>query len=135
MYLKPSKMVPPEIVVDIEGRNWVQVVSGDIFPGLESLPSGLIHAIYVSGSLNSNVPYSSSTVSSGTLIGKAEVYRLGIGDPVKYNQDCYALVRIPSSGLMFYADGPYKDPIEHWINDIPKKLDGAEVYIVKKEHE
>ncbi len=127
--MKESKKVDPTIANEILNQNWVryEIVNEPLFPGLASIPSGVVAHVYFSGSWSSNAPYSSSAVKSGTLIGGAEIFRYSPDDPVNYNKDSYAIVQIPGSGYV-YVDGPFKDH-EHWINDIPGRFVGTQIYI------
>ncbi len=135
MFLKAAKIVESTIITDIAARDWIpyRILSGNLFPGIGSIPSHLIHAVYASGNMFSTATYRSEVIPSGKLIGAAEIYRYGFGDPVRFNKDVYALVRLPSSGFMVYADGPFRDH-EHWINEIPQRLNEAEIYIVSKSY-
>jgi hypothetical protein len=63
--------------------------------------------------------------------GGIDVYRNSRDDPVELNKDWYAVVAIPGTDTMFLVEGPFKDD-EHWLNEIPKRLRGAEILGVPK---
>lgn len=130
--MKERKKVDPQIANDILNQNWVryEIVNHSLFPGLDSIPSGVVAHVYFSGSFSANAPYSSSAVSSATLIGGAEIFRNSPDDPVKYNKDTYAIVMIPGSGYI-YVDGPFKDH-EHWIDEIPNRFAGTQIYTASR---
>ncbi len=62
-------------------------------------------------------------------MGGLDVYRRAPDDPYEPNKDWYAVIAIPESNGMLLVQGPIADS-EHWLNQIPKRLEGAEVLAV-----
>ena len=47
------------------------------------------------------------------------------------NKDWYAVVAVPEKDAMYLISGPFRDD-EHWLDEIPERLKGAEVLGVPK---
>jgi len=85
-----------------------------------------LHSIFASGTIYSASAFSSLSIPSANLIGGIDVYRKSPDDPVDLNKDWYAVISVPNDDSMFLVVGPYKDS-EHWLNEIPGRLQGAEI--------
>ncbi len=112
-------------------RKWapVQLIDDAIPRWLRSIPATVVHSVYASGSEDPGIPHSDPHVPSGSLIGGIDVYRKAPDDPCELNKDWYAVIVIPGSDDMLLVRGPIKDA-EHWLNDIPNRLKGAEILAV-----
>ena len=51
---------------------------------------------------------------------------------MKFNKDWYAVVQTQDTDSMFRVRGPIKDG-EHWTDELPGRLQGAEVLGVSKQ--
>lgn len=114
-------------------RNWRPVsLAGEAMPAyLRGIPEELLHSVMASGGMNSGQSYHGRAIPSGELLGGIDVYRHAPDDPVELNKDWYALVIDPHDHTMVLIDGPLKDD-EHWLNELPARLQGAEVLGVPK---
>ena len=124
------KRMPLRQFEEVLQRNWAPVqLVGDAVPDwLRGIPSSLVHSIYASGSVINGFSYSNNQISSGSLIGGIDVYRYSPDDPVNLNKDWYAVVSIPKSdSLLLIVDIDPNVDTEHWLNDIPERLKGAEI--------
>lgn len=133
---KRLKKMPEAEFEEVMKREWqfVQLADGSTPSWLQGLPAEKRAKVMASGTQMPGVSYSSETVPSGQLIGGFDVYRNAPDDPVDYNKDWYAVVKGPETDTMLLIDGPFKDD-EHWINDIPERFKGAEVFAVPKKPE
>jgi hypothetical protein len=110
-------------------RNWqpAELVGDNIPSFLKRIPDTVRYKIYASGG-----PYEGITntggaaIPSGELIGGIDVYRYGIGDPVRFNKDWYPVLSLDNGGTLLLVYGPLKDN-EHWIDEIPERLGGVTV--------
>jgi hypothetical protein len=123
-----KKWMAKEEFSEVWERKWMPVqLLGDAVPTwMKGIPESVINCVYASGI---DIPGDAPTgypLPSGDLVGGVDVYRNAPDDPVKLNKDWYAVIRTPDSEEMLLVAGPYKDH-EHWINDIPERLKGAEV--------
>jgi hypothetical protein len=108
--------------------DWKPVkLEGDSIPEVfTGMPRATLNSIYASGNYLSNLQYGTSIYPSGILIGGIDVYRNSPEDPVDLNKDWYAVVKLPNDIGYFLVVGPIKDN-EHWLNQIPERLQDAEV--------
>ena len=122
------KLMPQQKFAEVMKREWAPVkLVGEAVPEwLKGIPTGVVHSIYASGTQLPGISYSNTAVSAASLIGGIHVYRNAPDDPVELNKDWYAVVAIPNSDSMLLVLGPNKDA-EHWLNEIPGKLKGAEI--------
>ena len=112
----------------LERRLRPVVLQGDAIPTfLGGVPDDLCHGIIASGELLAQVPYRSRHISHGNLIGGIDVYRYAPDDPVLLNQDHYSVVACLTGRETLFVDGPFKDPAEHWLDEIPVRYRGIEV--------
>jgi hypothetical protein len=129
------KKMPLKEFEEILKRDWVPLqLAGDKIPEwAQSIPEGVMGYAYASGTCNPDPQtiHKSKMISSGELIGGIDIYRLAPDDPVELNKDWYAVVRCPDDPTVLLVDGPIKDA-EHWLNDIPERLKGAEILGVPK---
>ena len=114
---------------EVLNLNWkpVKLTGGAIPDFLKGSPEGLIHSIYASGTMISNQQYGQPLVL-GNHIGGIEVYRNAPDDPMKLNKDVYAVFANTDDNLKLLVLGPIKDK-EHWINEIPARLDGVDILL------
>lgn len=127
------KKMPLEQFEDVMGREWRPVeLRGDSIPDwAQGLPESIRHSIMASGTKLSGSSYSSETIPSGEIIGGIDVYRNAPDDPVDLNKDWYAVVVIPGDDSLLLVDGPFKDA-EHWLDELPQRLKGIEVWGIPK---
>ncbi len=121
----------------IQNKNWVpSELVGDALPGfLQSIPKEKIHKVMASGSCTPDLSGSYIIrIPSGELIGGIDVYRHAPDDPVEFNKDWYAVIRDVNNANIFLVEGPIKDD-EHWLDEIPERLKGAEILDVLKKQE
>lgn len=127
--------MPVDQFNEVLKRDWVPVeLVGDAIPTWATgIPKEILGRIHASGtgSIVSSAAYKSASIPSGDLIGGIDIYRLAPDDPVNFNKDWYAVVRCENDPTMLLVDGPIKDA-EHWLNEIPKRLKGAEILGVPK---
>jgi len=109
--------------------DWKPVkLAGSAIPDfLKGSPEGLIHSVYASGTVISNRLYGEPFVL-GNHIGGIEVYRNAPDDPMNFNKDIYAVFANTENDLKLMVLGPLKDK-EHWINEIPARLDGVNILL------
>lgn len=129
------KVMPENQFEAVRERNWVPVeLVGEALPDwAKRIPKTIIHRVMASGGMmTSGVQYhGGAVVPSEMLIGGIDVYRYAPDDPVELNKDWYAVVVDPQRDDMLLVDGPIKDA-EHWLNEIPSRLNGIEVLAVPK---
>jgi hypothetical protein len=130
---KRIKKISEEEFREIQSREWHPVkLEGDAIPEfLKGIPANKVHSIVASGTCLPGMIYHDKIIPSGQLIGGIDVYRNAPDDPVELNKDWYAVVRCSDSDSYFMVSGPIKDD-EHWIDEIPARLQGAEVLGVPK---
>lgn len=122
------KKMPEAEFLEIMDRKWAPVeLIGDALPTwMENIPRNVINCVYASGiDFPSDMPVENPLPSSD-LVGGIDIYRNAPDDPVRLNKDWYSVIRDPESEKMLLVAGPYIDH-EHWINDIPERLNGAEI--------
>jgi len=119
--------------VEVMNYEWrpVQLAGTSVPTWLQNIPGSVLHSIYASGAPYPGTVYTGPGVPSAELVGGFEVYRHAPDDPVELNKDWYAVVRVPGTAWALLVTGPFKDA-EHWLNEIPKRLAGAEVFGVPK---
>jgi hypothetical protein len=122
------KRMPYEQFDQVMQREWAPVqLMGTAIPGfLANIPTAILHSVYGSATSTPSVAYNDPRIPSAELLGGIDVYRYAADDPVELNKDWYAVVTIPNSESMLLVTGPFKDA-EHWLNDIPNRLKGAEI--------
>lgn len=128
--MKRVKLIPKEEFDSIAQLSWAPIrLEGNSIPGfLRGIPGAALHSIYGSGTTpGGGAAYSDASIGTGQLIGGMEVYRYATGDPVELNKDCYLVVLPPQDSPYYMITGPFKDS-EHWIDDIPRRLEGARVF-------
>lgn len=87
---------------------------------MQNIPKEKIHSVYASAS---SIP--SMSDDGRTIVGGMDIFRYAEPrDQVLLNKDHVLIVQDGDGKDKFLIDGPYKDH-EHWINDIPKRLIGA----------
>lgn len=134
MKRKRHKQLSPKQFQEVQERNWKPVrLVGDAIPDfLKGLSTGVVHSVYASGTAISNHLYDEPLVL-GNHIGGIEVYRNAPDDPVNFNKDVYAVFvnkpEIAGNDLMLIVIGPLKKDKEHWMDEIPERLDGVEVLL------
>lgn len=125
--LRP-KTISKQEFQSIMKRNWVPVeLTFDALPGwMKGIPESQRAYVYASGSSIGVADPKQATA----IVGGVDVFRdgKGHGDPVNWNKDHYIIVKDPNNDEYLLTYGPLKDS-EHWIDDIPKRLKGAEVLI------
>lgn len=122
------KKMPKAEFLKVMERKWIPVkLLEDARPTwMANIPDDVMNCVYASGiDLLTGMP-SEYPLPSGELIGGIDVYRNAPDDPVELNKDWYAVIHAVESEEMLLVAGPYEDH-EHWINDIPERLKGAEV--------
>ena len=124
------KRMPYQQFIEVMKREWTPVrLVGDAIPEwLRGIPCDIMHSVYASGTLLSDVPYSGTPVPSGLLIGGIDVYRNAPDDPVDLNKDWYPVITLPETDSMLLLAGPIKDA-EHWLDEVPDQLEGVEVLV------
>jgi hypothetical protein len=122
------KRMPYEQFYQVMDREWVPVqLMGTAIPEfLQNIPKELVHSVYGSATFMPTTAYSDPRIPSGNLLGGIDVYRHAPDDPVELNKDWYAVVTIPNGESMLLVTGPFADA-EHWLNEIPDRLKGAEI--------
>jgi hypothetical protein len=129
------KKMPLEEFDEVRHRDGlpVQLVAQAIPCWLQSVPDEILDCVHASGTLNvpHNAAYRSALIPFGHLIGGFDVYQRAPDDPVKLNKDWYAVVTCKSEPNMLFVDGPFKDG-EHWLDEIPRRLQRVEVLGVPK---
>lgn len=129
------KKMPLDQYQEVLGREWlpVQLFEDAIPDWAKTIPKEILGAIFASGtrSVSGIASYQSQLIPSGELIGGFDVYRKAPDDPVEFNKDWYAVVRCEDDPTILLVDGPFKDA-EHWLDEIPKRLNGVEVFGVPK---
>jgi hypothetical protein len=125
---KRIKLMPRDQFDEVMRREWSPVkLEHDSIPSwLRGIPQDLLHAVYASGTASVGIPLIDHAVPSGVLMGGIDVYRTAPDDPYELNKDWYAVIAIPDSDGMLLIQGPISDS-EHWLNEIPERLQGAEV--------
>jgi hypothetical protein len=120
---------------EVMKRDWVPVqLTGKNIPSfLRQIPNGVLHSIYVSGTVFSGLSFSTQPEPFlfGNHIGGIAVYRKAPNDPVHVNQDVYAVLADARDGsdVLLLVAGPPKDQ-DQWLADIPERLDGVDVWLV-----
>ena len=104
----------------------VRLTASTIPDFLGNVPD-VIHSVYASGTAISENLYN-EPLTLGNHIAGIEVYRNAPDDPVKFNKDVYAVFANKDDDLVLLVRGPIKDK-EHWINEIPERLDGVEILL------
>jgi hypothetical protein len=125
------KKMPREEFYTVMEQNWRPVkLEGNAIPLLfQGIPENLLYSIYASGSSLTGYNYSDEIIPSGELIGGIDIYRNSPDDPVTLNKDWYAIIQINDTDSKFLIRGPIRDS-EHWINEIPERLDNAIIVAV-----
>ena len=114
----------------------VELESDAIPDWLKNMPSDAMHSVYASGtSAGGGSDYSDVSIGTGQLIGGIDVYRNAPEDPYDLNKDRYAVVVPPDDSPWYLIPGPLKKEDDHWMNEIPERLQGAEVFGVPKKPE
>ncbi len=128
---KRIKRMPLEEFEEVMQRNWSPVkLEGDAIPSwLRGIPRDVVYSIYASGVALPGIPLSDPSIPSGSLIGGIDVYRKAPDDPSDLNKDWYPVITVPSLESMLLVTGPIVD-CEHWRDEIPERLKGAEVVAV-----
>ena len=126
-----SKIMSIDEFRGILERNWIPVeLIGEARPSwMHNIPENIIHSVYASGSGISIPRPNIYPLPAGDLIGGIDIYRNAPNDPVKFNKDWYAVITDSEHDDMLLVCGPYRDN-EHWIDEIPERLKGAEIFIV-----
>ncbi len=129
MTKKRIKSVSGEQFEEIMKLNWKPVKFAwedrpDVF---RNMPKDVTHSIYASGIELPSVSYSDPAVPGASLVGAYEVFRNAPDDPVELNKDHYRVVVMPGGSSMFLVLGPFKDD-EHWLDSVPERYEGAEVF-------
>ena len=127
------KRLSTEQFGEIQKRQWlpVELVADAIPEFLRNIPNNVLHRVMASGVKAATEAYSSHRIPSGFLVGGIDVYRQAPDDPVQLNKDWYAVVSVPGQSEMLLVDGPIPDD-EHWLNEIPNRLHGAEILGIPK---
>ena len=112
-------------------RNWAPVkLMGDAQPTwMRNIPPDVVNSVYASGSQMFAPRPNIAMLPSGDLIGGIDIYRNAPDDPKRLNKDWYAIIANKQHDDMLLVCGPYKDN-EHWIDEIPECLKGAEILLV-----
>ena len=132
---KRIKLMPKSQFEDVMKRSWRPVqLTGDAIPELlDSIPEERIQSIVASGTLPPGIEYSGDAVPSGEIIGGIDVYRYAPDDQVELNKDWYAIVTVSGEDTMLLVSGPHRDD-DHWLDEIPERLRGAEILGVPRKH-
>ena len=132
MKLKQMPSYEFEEVLSREG-NPVRLVGGAIPRWAQNIPHEILAYVFASGTqtVPPTTAYRSPRIPSGELIGGIDVYRMAPDDPVEFNKDWYAVLRCNGDSSVLSVDGPFKDE-EHWLDDVPERLQGLEVLGVPK---
>jgi hypothetical protein len=125
------KKMPEEQFIEVLKRNWTPVqLTGEAMPSwLQNIPKDILHSVYASGGGGIPSNYSGGAIPSGVLIGGIDVYRNAPDDPVDLNKDWYPVFSIAEANDIFLVTGPIRDA-EHWLNEIPSRLDDVEILAV-----
>lgn len=125
---KRVKRMPEEQFLKITERDWNPVgLVGDAVPSwLRGIPADKLNSIYASGGKFEGLPHGDERIPSKEIIGGIDVYRNAPDDSVELNKDWYAVIVDQDNEGMLLIVGPIRDD-EHWIDEIPKRLEGAKV--------
>ena len=135
--VKRVKLIPRLEFDKIAEFSWAPIkLQGSAVPAfLRGIPDAVVHAVYASGTTaGGGVAYSDATIGTGQLIGGIDVYRKAPDDPVELNKDWYAVVVPPDDSPYYLISGPIRDD-EHWLDDVPERLNGAKVFGAPRRHD
>lgn len=125
--VRPKKMPLEEFrkVLELEWRP-VKLVGNAVPRFLDNLPNGSL--VYASGALYPGLTYTGQPgTSGGKLVGGLDVYREAPEDAKPLNKDWYPVIKMPGTDGQLLVIGPANDRNDHWMDDIPARLIGAEV--------
>lgn len=114
-----------------ETKKWEpKIFESDNVPEvLSGIPDEKLFIIVGSGSFDNSNPEADGNITVSDQVGGIDVYRYAEeDDDAKLNKDWYRVLENPNDPETFFLIGPLEENNEeHWIEDIPERLNIATV--------